>query len=363
MEIRVILLILGAVMVVALPGIALAGTNIEIQSPSDGAEYHEGDEVTFIVEPLVDVETIEPPIRYTLLSDLDGDISGKVRIIGYFGVLKTGGMSQGKHTLTLKLADAGSTTGEDTVSITILEPREGEPLLVSYEGLLEATARMDEEGRFVIDETTTDVERTAIQIQPKESPEEALAKEIKVVEYTGYTGGDAPPGTKDFDPGVADKVLDTFVEIEAPDLGVEWTVISLEWDPSDLAARGIDVDDLHVIWYDEEAQEWISLQPGSPDWVQDAGIDKENNKVWVKVSHFSVYGMSGSIIKPSVPGPAMTVKPPTGTTTPTEPPVTTLPPKPTTEAPKAEEKGGICGPGMVLMFSLAAIPARRLFKR
>lgn len=200
-------------------------------------------------------------------------------------------------TIGFLFAGCASTNMEDLQSYY----EEFEPQLVEYQGIIEDAVHIDEEGRINIDVEAAGLEMTAIQIQPKGEAKKILQQAIKVVEYTDYYGGKAPPGTRTFDPEMTNMVLSTFVEVEVLDINFEWTKIEIKYDPVELKLKGLSEDDLGIIWFDGEKMEWVSIEKGNPAWVLDDGIDKVNKKAWVKVSHFSVFGISGGIIKRPTP--------------------------------------------------------------
>ncbi|MEE9594093.1 MAG: PGF-pre-PGF domain-containing protein, partial [Candidatus Hydrothermarchaeales archaeon] len=58
----------------------------------------------------------------------------------------------------------------------------------------------------------------------------------------------------------------------------------------------IDESTIYIYWHNKSSGQWIPLRGvNDPDFVLEVGRDTENNYVWAKVTHFSVYAIGGSV--------------------------------------------------------------------
>ncbi len=155
------------------------------------------------------------------------------------------------------------------------------------------------EGSYVINPATSDLRRTHIEIKSKEG-KDVGGDGVKVIEYAGLKEGKAPLGLKKWEAVEGEHSLGTFVNLEAAKTDVESTTIIIKYSEKEMVERGLTEDLLYMKWYDDEPDsetygEWITLVEGNPTWVNSINIDKENNVVWIKTSHLSVYGIGGSV--------------------------------------------------------------------
>jgi hypothetical protein len=124
-------------------------------------------------------------------------------------------------------------------------------------------------------------------------------EEIKVTEYAGYKPGKAPKGLNKWESIDGETSLGTFVDIEK-EVGVDWALVFIKYSKEELKERELTEDSLYIKWHDDDPTsdtygQWITLTEGNPSWVNSIAYDKENEGVWVNVSHFSVYGIGGSV--------------------------------------------------------------------
>jgi hypothetical protein len=154
------------------------------------------------------------------------------------------------------------------------------------------------EGTYAMNPATSNLRRTHIEMK---SPEEKDigGEEIKVKEYAGYKPGKAPKGLSKWESVEGETSLGTFVDIET-EVDVEYALIFIKYSKEEVEKRGLSEDSLYIKWYDDNPEsdtygQWITLTEGNPAWVHSIAYDKENEGVWVKTSHFSVYGLGGRV--------------------------------------------------------------------
>lgn len=85
--------------------------SVTISSPSNGASFTEGDNVSF-TGSATDAEDGNLSASLSWSSSLDGAIGSGASFF-------TSGLSAGSHTITASVSDSGSASGQDTVSITV----------------------------------------------------------------------------------------------------------------------------------------------------------------------------------------------------------------------------------------------------
>lgn len=160
-------------------------------------------------------------------------------------------------------------------------------------------------GTYVMNPATSVLRRTHIEMR---SPEEKDigGEEIKVMEYAGYKPGKAPKGLNKWESVDGETSLGTFVDIEKA-VDVDWALVFIKYSKKEIEERKLTEDSLYIKWHDDDPAsdtygQWITLTKGNPSWVNSIAIDKENEGVWINVSHFSVfaiggrvYGVSGSV--------------------------------------------------------------------
>ncbi|MEE8167324.1 MAG: hypothetical protein V3T58_00440 [Candidatus Hydrothermarchaeales archaeon] len=193
------------------------------------------------------------------------------------------------------------------------------------------------EGSYVINPATSNLRRSHIEIKSKEG-KDVGGEGVKIIEYAALKEGKAPMGLKKWEVAEGEVSLGTFVNLEAPATEVDWTTIIIKYSEKELGERGLTEDSLYMKWYDDDPDsetygEWVTLIDGNPSWVNSIRIDKENNVVWVKTSHLSVYGIGGSVygVSGSVYGVSGTVLGPPPEPIQVQPPVTLAPIEPIKE--------------------------------
>ncbi len=153
-------------------------------------------------------------------------------------------------------------------------------------------------GTYAMNPATSALRRTHIEMRSPEE-EDVGEEEIKVTEYAGYKPGKAPKGLNKWESIDGETSLGTFVDVEK-EVDVGWALVFVKYSKKEMEEREIAEDSLYIKWHDDDPTsdtygQWITLTEGNPSWVNSIAIDKENEGVWVNVSHFSVYGIGGSV--------------------------------------------------------------------
>ncbi len=153
-------------------------------------------------------------------------------------------------------------------------------------------------GTYAMNPVTSALRRTHIEMRSPEG-KDIGGEEIKVTEYAGYKPGKAPKGLNKWESIDGETSLGTFVDIEK-EVGVDWALVFIKYSKEELKERKLTEDSLYIKWHDDDPTsdtygQWITLTEGNPSWVNSIAYDKENEGVWVNVSHFSVYGIGGSV--------------------------------------------------------------------
>ncbi len=176
--------------------------------------------------------------------------------------------------------------------------------------------------------------------------------------------------------------LGRYIEVDLPTTDIEWMIIKISYNDSEITENNLSEESLRLIWYDEDPasatyETWVELRNGEPEWVHGVGVDLVENYAWANVSHTSVYGLTGTITgplpttepptptpEPTTTAPPTTTPTPTTTTAPTttpssptiSPPTTTPAPFTETVGPEAietrQKKKGACGPTSILALTL-----------
>ncbi|MBU2560265.1 hypothetical protein KKA03_05160, partial [archaeon] len=154
------------------------------------------------------------------------------------------------------------------------------------------------EGTYAMNPATSKLRRTHIEMESPEG-EDIGDKEIKVKEYAGYKPGKAPAGLNKWEEVEGETSLGTFVDIEK-EVDVEEVLIFIKYSKEELEKLAISEEQLYIKWYDDDPDSdtygrWITITEGNPEWVISIALDKENEGVWVRTKHFSVYGIGGSV--------------------------------------------------------------------
>ena len=154
------------------------------------------------------------------------------------------------------------------------------------------------EGTYAMNPATSTLRRIHIEMKSPED-EDIGGKEIKVKEYAGYKPGKAPKGLNKWEEVEGEKSLGTFVDIEK-EVDVEEVLIFIKYSKEELEKLAISEEQLYIKWYDDNPDSdtygrWITITEGNPSWVLSIALDKENEGVWVRTKHFSVYGIGGSV--------------------------------------------------------------------
>jgi hypothetical protein len=166
------------------------------------------------------------------------------------------------------------------------------------EGSVKDLTKSVVEGTYAMNPATSDLRRTHIEMKSPEG-EDVGGEEIKVKEYAGYKPGKAPKGLKKWEEVEGETSLGTFVDIEK-EVDVEEALIFIKYSKEELEKLGFDEGQLYIKWYDDNPDSdtygrWITITEGNPSWVISIALDKENEGVWVRTKHFSVYGIGGSV--------------------------------------------------------------------
>lgn len=87
------------------------------------------------------------------------------------------------------------------------------------------------------------------------------------------------------------KELGKFFEIDADESisdNMNLTTIKINYDGSDVFGKGIDESTLRIYYYNENNGKWEGFD------FPNGGVDKFDNLVWAKTTHFSIFGVFGS---------------------------------------------------------------------
>jgi len=153
-------------------------------------------------------------------------------------------------------------------------------------------------GTYAMNPATSALRRTHIEMRSPEE-EDIGGEEIKVMEYAGYKPGKAPKGLNKWESVDGETSLGTFVDIEKA-VDVDWALVFIKYSKKEIEEGKLTEDSLYIKWHDDDPTsdtygQWITLTEGNPLWVNSIAFDRENEGVWVNVSHFSVYGIGGSV--------------------------------------------------------------------
>jgi len=80
---------------------------------------------------------------------------------------------------------------------------------------------------------------------------------------------------------------------------LQWILIKVYYNTSEIS--GLNESTLKLAWYNVSSGTWVTLAKGTPDWVNDAGVDTVNHYVWVNVTHLSLYGLTGTNVTTTPP--------------------------------------------------------------
>ncbi|MEE8402337.1 MAG: hypothetical protein V3R93_01145, partial [Candidatus Hydrothermarchaeaceae archaeon] len=156
-------------------------------------------------------------------------------------------------------------------------------------------------GTYAMNPATSTLRRTHIEMGSPEN-KDIGGEEIRVREYAGYKAGKAPKGLNKWESVDGETSLGTFVDIEKS-VDVDWALVFIKYTRKEIEERDLTEGSLYIKWHNDDPDsdtygQWITLMEGNPSWVNSVAIDKENEGVWVNVSHFSVYGVGGIIRGP-----------------------------------------------------------------
>lgn len=88
--------------------------------------------------------------------------------------------------------------------------------------------------------------------------------------------------------GYALEALGKYFRFEVDDeLNVDWMIIKIYYNPDEL--NGLSPSTLALQYYDEDEAEWVTPE---------GGVNTDENYVWAKVTHFSIWGVFGSTPSP-----------------------------------------------------------------
>jgi len=277
----------------------------------------------------------------------------------------------GENVISVKVSDAYGESQTKSVIVYYIPPEKLSRLLAAnitprniIAAELKNVSKFEGE-RYLINKDTSELRKAAIEIKPKlralESKDAAFAaaaaRRIAVKEYVEIKRNLSRDEKTKSGLEENEDFAGTFVEVEAEnDTEVEWAIIKLYFSDDELRERKLHRDGLFIAWYDDNENsptygKWIKLREGSPPWVHDIGINKEENYIFANVSHFSIYALGGAISQetplPTTAPPTTTqppaTQPPTITAAPqTSPPATTLAatstPQPIQPSPVSEEE-------------------------
>ena len=147
-------------------------------------------------------------------------------------------------------------------------------------------------GRFVIEGPRAGLSRTTLEL----SGGEGLADQtVEIEEFTGYVD-EAPSGIKGMSLGEGEKNLGIYVKIEVGEEKTDDVLLKIAYSEEELDYNFLDEDSLTIKWLDEESGKWHNLRADKPNWVKEVGINKEENYVFARLEHASVYAVAGSVI-------------------------------------------------------------------
>ncbi len=148
------------------------------------------------------------------------------------------------------------------------------------------------DGRFIIEGPRAGLSRTTLEL----SGGEGLAEQtVEIEEFTGYMD-EAPSGIKYMPLGEGEKNLGVYVKIELGEEKTEDVLLKIAYSEEELDYNFLDEDSLSIRWLDEEGGKWHGLVAGRPTWVKEIGINKEENYVFARLEHASVYAVAGNVI-------------------------------------------------------------------
>ncbi len=193
---------------------------------------------------------------------------------------------------------------------------------------LREISRMEAD-RYLIDNKTADLRRTAFEIKVIDSIGDM---DVLIEEYNDVITALNTQDKTTLGLSASEELLETFVRVESDLTDIDWAIIKIEFSDEELNLRRLIREGLFMVWYDDDESSetfgrWVRLRKGSPEWVNDVGINKTGRYVWANVSHFSVYGIGGQVTGQTEP-PQTTTTPPE-----TSPPATETPAPPDTQPP------------------------------
>lgn len=136
--------------------------------------------------------------------------------------------------------------------------------------------------------------RASIEIRGGEGVENS---DIEIEEYDGYVEN-APEGIKRIELGKGERDLGSYIKLNLRNPDIEEITLKLHYSDEELDYNLIDEDSLKIKYFDEKNGKWITVSPGNPDFVREVGINKEENFVYARLSHASIYALSGSVTTP-----------------------------------------------------------------
>jgi hypothetical protein len=180
-------------------------------------------------------------------------------------------------------------------------------MIAEVDGNVWKVGKKTDDGSYLIDPGTSDLTRSSLEIMPLDKNDRNFVnRRLEIKEYSALPEGVGGVGIPD-----GEGFLGAFISAEIKTVFNEigWVVIKVSYTDEELENSGLDEDSLDMAWYDEENDKWITLSRGSPEWVNSAGINREENYVWVNASHLSLYGVIGELTPEAPVTPPVTAPP------------------------------------------------------
>ncbi|MFQ5816034.1 MAG: hypothetical protein ACE5G7_06005 [Candidatus Hydrothermarchaeaceae archaeon] len=146
--------------------------------------------------------------------------------------------------------------------------------------------------QFEVEGANLGMERTDLALTTEEDVSD---KTVTLEEYSGYVDT-APSGLTKLTLGSGEGSLGTYLKVEMPGIDTKEVLLKVSYKDEELDYKFLDENSLAIKWFDEDSGQWRELREGDPAWVKEVGVNKEENYVFAKLDHASVYGVSGTII-------------------------------------------------------------------
>jgi len=140
--------------------------SVSISHPSSGSMYEEGDTIDFIAI-VDDDQTASVDLTVQWVSSIDGELPGALPPDGTGQVIySTASLSDGNHTITLRVTDDGAQSGDSSVTLTINDVPDAPQISVIHP----ASGESGSEGTAF---------RFAVQVSDAQDPPDALLVEFE----------------------------------------------------------------------------------------------------------------------------------------------------------------------------------------